>query len=161
MNQLSQAAGFTLLELVLVILVIGVISFTITPTRLETPIRLQYEAQRVLSDIRYAQALSMASGQRYRFVRASTTTYQLLNEAGIAITLPNGSTTLTLSSGVSFGTLTNLPSNLVAFDSFGIPYTTSSYPGTALASAATIPLTNGTQTSIITITETTGYGAIS
>ena len=154
--------GFTVLELVVIIVIIGVIGFTLTPnTNTQVPIRVAYEARRVLNDIRYTQALSMASGQRYRWVLASSTSYQITNEAGTAITLPNGSTTLTLSSGVSFGSLTNLPSSLVAFDSQGVPYTNSSIPGTALGSTATIPVTSGGQTFSVSITPTTGYGAVS
>lgn len=153
--------GFTLLEVVLVILIIGVIAITVTPTRLQVPMRMQYEATRVLNDIRYTQALSMASGQRYRWVRTSSTSYQITDEAGTAIMLPNGATTLTLASGISFGAFSNLPNTLVAFDSFGAPYTDSAYPGTALAATAIIPITNGTQTSNITIVQTTGYGDVS
>ncbi len=41
--------------------------------------------------------------------------------------LPTGGTTLTLSQ-VSFGSLGNLPNSLVAFDSQGVPYTTSTLP---------------------------------
>ncbi len=157
----SAGQGFTLLELVLVILIVGIIAITVTPTSTQAPIRLAYEAQRILNDIRYTQAMSMASGQRYRWVRTSSTAYQITNEAGSALILPNGSSTLTLSNGVSFGSFTNLPNNLVAFDSRGAPYTTSSVPGTALGSTASIPLTNGSQTFTVSITPTTGYGVTS
>jgi prepilin-type N-terminal cleavage/methylation domain-containing protein len=157
----SASHGFTLLEMVLVILIIGVISMTVvTPTKTQVPMRLQYEARRVLNDIRYAQALSMASGQRYRWVLTSSSTYQITNEAGSAIMLANGSTTLTLSAGVTIASLSNLPNSLIAFDSAGAPYITSTYPGTALATTATIPVTSGGQTRNITVLPTTGYGAL-
>lgn len=158
----SASQGFTVLELVLVILIAGIIAVTVvTPSRMQLPMRLGYESQHILDDIRFTQAMSMASGQRYRWVRASSTTYQILDEGGTAVMFPNGNTTMTLASGISFGSLTNLPNNLVAFDSRGAPYTTSSYPGTALASTATIPVTNGSQTFTISITQTTGYGTVS
>lgn len=157
----SASRGFTVLELVLVILIVGIIAVTVTPTNTQVPMRLAYEARRVLNDIRYTQALSMASGQRYRWVRTSSTAYQITNEAGVALILPSGSSTMTLSNGVSFGTLANLPNDLVAFDSRGTPYTTSSLPGTALGSTASIPVTNGSQTFTVSITPTTGYGVSS
>lgn len=161
MGPISNQRGFTLLELVMILMIIGILAVAVTPNKLDSPIRLRYEARRVLNDIRYVQLLSMTTGLRYRWVQTSTTSYQLVNQTGTAINLPSGGTTLTLASGVSFGTLTNLPSSLVAFDSFGVPYTTSSIPGTALTSAATIPLVSSSQTTTITITPPTGYGSVS
>lgn len=155
------ASGFSVLELILVIAIMGILAFVAIPRWSHNKILVEFEARRVLNDIRFAQAMSMASGQRYRWVRTSSTSYQITNEAGSAVMMPSGGTSLTLTSGVSFGSFTNLPSNLVAFDSRGRPYTTSTYPGTALASSATIPLTGAGQTATITITPTTGYGALS
>ena len=150
--------GFTAIEVIFILLVIGILAITITPNWTATSMGLQFEALRVLQDIRYTQALSVTSGQRYRWVRTSSTTYQVLNEAGTAILLPSGVTTLTLSGDVILGTLTNLPNNLIAFDSQGTPYTTSSYPGTALVATASIPLVSGSQIQTIQISPETGYG---
>jgi prepilin-type N-terminal cleavage/methylation domain-containing protein len=158
LNKLTS--GFTLIELILVIAIISIVSVMVVPKWHATSQGQEYETRRVLNDIRYVQAMSMLTGQHYRFVRTSATTYQLLNEAGSALLLPSGGTTITLSTGVSFGTFTNLPNSLVAFDSLGTPQTTSSVPGTALASAAVIPLVNGS-TRNITISPQTGYGTIS
>lgn len=153
--------GFTLLELVFVMLIIGIISVMVVPKWLGTGQRSGYEARRVMNDIRYAQAMSLLTGQYYRFVRTSSTTYQITNEAGSAILLPGGSTTVTLSAGVTFGTFTNLPNSLVAFDALGAPYTTGSVPGSALSSTATIPLVSGSQTWTISISPQTGYEVLS
>lgn len=159
-SQATGIRGFTLLELILVILIIGVLAVSVTPRWTSTSMTLQYEARRVLGDIRYAQAMSIATGQRYRWQRTSSTTYQITNEAGAAVVLPNGATTINLSNGISFGSLTNLPGNLVAFNSLGNPYITSSIPGTALGSTAVIPLSTSTQTQNILIVSGTGYGAL-
>lgn len=152
--------GFTLIELIFVVLVIGIIGVMVLPTWTSTSFNLEHEARRVLDDVRYAQALSITSGQRYRWVKVSSTTYQLTNEAGTAVLLPSGSNQLILTSGVTIGTLTNLPNSLIAFNSQGIPYTDSSYPGTALSSAASIPITAGSQTRTIQISPQTGYGIL-
>lgn len=157
----TKQYGFTLLELILVILIVGVLAVTTTPKWTSSSQSLQYQARSVLNDIRYAQAMSLTSGERYRWVRTSTTTYQVTNESGSPILLPNGSATAILTNGISFGSFTNLPSNLIAFDTQGAPYTTSSLPGTALASTATIQLISSSTTQSITITPTTGYGALS
>jgi prepilin-type N-terminal cleavage/methylation domain-containing protein len=156
-NKNSQ--GFTLLELLLVIMVIGILAaVTVTPKWTGTALQAEYETRHILSDIRFAQAMSMATGERYRWVRTSSNTYQITDEAGVAVLLPNGNTTMTLSGAVTLGAFTNLPNNLIAFDSRGTPYTDTTSPGTALAATATIPVTNSSQTRNILITPTTGYG---
>lgn len=153
-------AGYTLVELVLVVLIMGVLVVVATPKWTAGSQGLQYEARRVLGDIRYAQAMSLASGERYRWVRTSSTAYQITDESGSALLLPNGSTTMVLANGITFGAFTNLPNNLIAFDSRGVPYTTSTYPGTALSATATIPLSSNGDTQNISITASTGYGVL-
>jgi len=147
--------GFTMLELVIIIIIIGILSISANTRWGSTSISTDGQAEQIANDIRYAQALAMTRNDRYRFVRVSATTYQILNSAGTAVALADGTTT-TLGTGLSFGTLSNLPNNLVAFDGEGAPYTTTGTPGTALAATASIPVTSGGNTSTITITPQTG-----
>lgn len=161
MKIIRLQGGFTVIELVLVILIVALIGVAVNPFKNQVSLSLQAEARRVLSDIRYTQALSMATGERYRWVRTSASTYQIIDIGGTAIALPNGSTTLTLSAGNTFGSFANLPNNLLAFDTTGAPYITANIPGTPLSSTATITLNNGTQSRSITILAQTGYGALS
>lgn len=153
--------GFTLIELIFVIAIIAIASVVVVPRWNASSQRLEYEARRVLNDVRYAQAMSMLTGQRYRFVRASSTSYQITDEDGVAVLLPRGSSTMVLTSGVTFGTFSNLPSNLVVFNSLGVPYTTTAIPGAALASTASIPLVSGSQTRTINISPETGFAVLS
>jgi prepilin-type N-terminal cleavage/methylation domain-containing protein len=148
--------GFTLLELVIVILVMSILARVIFIKWPGTTINLGAQTEQLANDIRYTQALAMTHGQRYYLSKASNTTYQIKNNAGTAILFPQGNTTTTLNSSITFGTLTNLPNNLIAFDGKGIPYTDSASPGTALAVSATIPLTAGGQTTTIVISPETG-----
>jgi type II secretory pathway pseudopilin PulG len=114
------------------------------------------QAEQVANDIRYAQALSMTKGQRFYFNKVSNTTYQILDLAGTPITFASGGTTMTLNSGITFGSFTNLPGGLVAFNGEGIPYSNTSTPGTVLSSAASISLTGGGKTNTVIIAPTTG-----
>lgn len=152
--------GFTLLELILVIAIIGILSVVVLPKRMQNALAAQYQARLVLNDIRYAQAMSMSTGQRYRWIRTSANTYQIRNAAGAALLLPNGSNTLTLANGTSFGNMTNLPNTLLAFDALGRPYTDTATPGASLSTTASISIVNGSDTSTITIQPTTGLGLV-
>lgn len=151
--------GFTLIELVIVIVIAGILAGFAAPlwTGMQIPIGAQ--ADQLVADILYTQNLAVSKNQRYYLIRTSTTTYQIRNSAGTPITYPGtGSTTITLQSGITFGTLVNLPNSLIAFDGRGIPYTTSTIPGTALAAIAQIPLTSaGTPTKTIYISPRTGW----
>src|SRR5438105_304872 len=109
MNNLSfrqSMQGFTLIQIVMVLVVVGILSVMALPKWTAQSLDVNYEARRVLNDIRYVQALSLTYGQRYRWVKTAAASYQILNQAGTAIVLSNGGTTLTLSSGNTFGTLT-------------------------------------------------------
>lgn len=152
--------GYTLIELVLVIVIIGVIGIVVNPFSSQISMTVDAEARHVLSDIRYAQALSMATGQRYRWVQTSSNTYQIISAAGSAMAFANGSSVMTLSSGTSFSGISNLPGNLINFDTAGIPYVDTGTPGTPLTSTATITISNGSYSRSITILGTSGYGAL-
>lgn len=148
--------GFTLIEMTMVIILISIVA---TATYLNWPgvtINLGAEVYQVANDIRYTQSLSMTKRERFRFVRTSASSYQIMNSTGTAILSASGVTTVTLNSGITFGAWSNLPNNLIVFDGKGTPYTDTATPGTPLASAATIPLTGGGQTTNIVISPETG-----
>ncbi|EKD72140.1 MAG: hypothetical protein ACD_45C00750G0004 [uncultured bacterium] len=157
---IKKLQGFTLIELLFIILLISVVGVTLLLQWPATSLNLEYEARRVQNDIRYTQALSITSGQRYRWVKISSSTYQIVNEAGTPILLPSGSNQLTLINGVTLGTLSNLPNNLIAFNSQGIPYVDSTIPGTALTATASISINTTGQSRTIQISPETGYGTL-
>lgn len=156
---LKAQKGFTLLEMVIVIVIISIISIVSVFYAQTASFSLYDEAQQIANNIRYAQSLAMTSGQRYSWVKTSATSYQIQNSSGTAILLSGGSTTANFLAGVSFGTLANLPNNLISFDGRGTPYTTAGSPGTPLASNASIALSASGMTSTITIVA--GTGAVS
>ena len=142
--------GFTLIELIIAIAIIGILAVTMLPKWTASSLTLEFQARRMLDDIRYAQALSMVSGQRYRWVATSSTTYQITNEAGSAILFPSGSNQIALTDGANFS------SNLQ-----GTPYVNTAYPGTTLTGTAIISLIASGVTRSIQISPQTGYGILS
>ena len=153
---MNKVNGFTLIEVIIVVLAIAILAIYPLIKWPGTSINLDAEAERLASDIRYAQSLSMTKGDRYQFVRTSSTTYQIRSSTGTPVLLGQGSTTVTLNSGITFGTFTNLPNNLVFFDGAGTPYTDNNSTPTALSATASIPITAGGNTQTITITPETG-----
>lgn len=148
--------GFTLIELVVVLVIIGILAIYPLFSWQGAAINLDGQAHQIANDIRYTQALSMSKADRYRFVKTSANTYQITNSSGTAIAFPSGNTSITLGTGIAFGTLTNLPNSLIAFDGEGVPYVNTSFPGTALAATATLSLVAGGETKTIAISPITG-----
>jgi len=149
---ITKRKAFTLIELVVVMVIVGVIAAVTLIKWPGSSLMLEQQADRLKHDIRYAQNLSMTQGERYAFIKTASNTYQIQNTAGSVLI-----ETITLGSGITFSSLINLPNNLVAFDSKGTPYTDAGSPGTALATTASIILTQNGQTQTITITPETGY----
>lgn len=149
--------GFTLIELAITLGIIGIVAAVLFVTWPSFKVNLDAEATLLADDIRYAQNLSVSRSERYRIVKTSANSYQITNSSGVAVVLPSGSSTTTLGSGISFGTITNLPNNLIVFDSKGVPYTDTSSPGTALGATATINLTGSGNTKTISIAPETGW----
>src|SRR5690349_20375458 len=110
---LARQTGFTLIVLVMVIIILTLILTVLIFSWPGTTLRLGGQAQQLANDIRYAQSLAMTKGQRYRWIKTASNAYQIQNNSGIAIILAQGNTTVTFATGTTFGTLTNLPNNLI------------------------------------------------
>lgn len=161
MDLTKKQSGFTLLELVIVIIVLSIISTVVLFNWPGMTVNVGGQAQQLANDIRYTQALAMSKGQRYYLIKQSSTTYQIKSTSGSTVLLALGNTTMTLNSGITFGSFTNLPNNLIAFDGKGAPYTDTGSPGTALSSTATMALVSGSNTKTISISPETGRVTVS
>jgi prepilin-type N-terminal cleavage/methylation domain-containing protein len=155
---MKRNTAFTLTELIIVIIILGILS-TLAVTRWPgTRINLNAQAQQLASDIRYTQTLSMSRGQDYR-INLATTNYSITTSAGVAVNNPiTGAATIALPTSPAITITippTNLPNSLIAFNSLGVPYTNTTAT-TTLNSAAVITLTSGTNTTTITIQPQTG-----
>ena len=145
----SFTRGFTLVELVIVVVVIAIVVAIVIPLWPGKTIELSAQASKLATDIRYTQHLASTRGVRYQLLRVNSTNYKIQS---IEAT-PQILETVTLTSGLTLNTFTN---NLIAFGTDGTPYTSTAIPGTALASALVIGLTDGTSTESVTVTPQTG-----
>jgi prepilin-type N-terminal cleavage/methylation domain-containing protein len=156
-----RGGGFTLLEIVIVLMIVGIISAIALARVGNDPVMLSTQVDQLAGDIRYVQALAMTQGQRYRInLSATGYTLTLADAGGTLVPHPvTGSTAQTnWNSGITIALPpTNLPNNLVAFDGRGIPYTDNlATAALAAASTASIMLSKGGVSQSITITPQTG-----
>lgn len=156
--------GFSLVELVILILIISVLAVVINITWPGSSLNLGAQTSQLASDLRYTQTLSMTRGQRF-CLKISGSTYQVINSGtSTAVYLGSGKTTTTLDSGISFGTLAPSGAALYIYDGDGIPYTSTSttcsaataQAATALTANGSIPLIASGQTRTILISPDTG-----
>ena len=150
----EKTAGFTLIELIMVITIIGILAAAAFPRLRSQSFNLAAISAKMATDIRYIQGLSMSRGQRFR-INFTANSYQLTDINGVAIIfLPSGSASaISVAPATLSGPLIN---NFVVFDSKGIPYIDNAIPGAPLAVNAVITLTSGSDSSTVTIAAETG-----
>lgn len=162
-NQL-RSLGFTLVELIVVILVLGILAAVVIPRSGNDAMILSAQAEQFAADIRYVQSLAMTQGwsgipptaRRYR-INFTATAYNFTDVGGVAVPHPSGTPgSIAFTSGVSISPFP-VPtlSNVVSFDGLGRPYTDAS-AATLLASTATISLVRGGATRAVQIFPGTG-----
>jgi len=160
-----RSSGFTLVELIIVMVVLGILAAVFIPRSNNPAIILSTQAEQLAADIRYLQSLAMTEGwsgvaptaRRYR-VNFTATSYSFTDAGGVAVAHPGGTTgTISFAGGASISPFppSNLPNSLVSFDGLGRPYTDAG-AATLLASTATISLGSSSSTRAIQIFPGTG-----
>jgi prepilin-type N-terminal cleavage/methylation domain-containing protein len=163
-NQL-RGHGFTLVELIVVMVILGILAAVFVPRSNNPAIILSTQAEQFAADIRYVQSLAMNQGwsgvsptaRRYR-VNFTATSYTLTDASGVAVTQPGGTAgAISFAGGARISPLppANLPNSLIAFDGVGAPYTDATAV-TPLAAVATISMVSGGSTRAIQIYPGTG-----
>ena len=154
--QRGRIRGFSLIELVTVLLLVGILAVFVAPNILTTQsITLPATTAQLAASIRYAQSLSMSRGQRYR-VNFTGNTYQITDMFGGTVqpsTPSTGTALVSVLPAALSGYNPPLTFNYVAFDTKGVPYTSAT---ALLMATATITLTSGSESNTITIAPETG-----
>ncbi|MDZ4340165.1 MAG: type II secretion system protein [candidate division NC10 bacterium] len=152
-----EEAGFTLIEMVLVILLLGFIAAVVIPRFPRHP-KAGLAARRLVSDIRYAKELSMRLQTMSGVYFISSTEYRVFqnNDINTAAKDPHTGTdfVVTLDGQLSGVTITQgLSGSTLKFNSLGTPLDGADTP---LAAAATITVTDGAIPQTVTIEPNTG-----
>lgn len=145
--------GFSLAELILVLILVGILAFFVVIVWPGKIIDLSAQATLLANDLRYTQSLSMTRGERYRLVVVSATRYQITDSTGAVASLTLHNNPVTLGKGITF---TSPIGQLVAFDTKGVPYSNTSIPGSPLTTASSFVITSSGQSKSIIIAPETG-----
>ena len=163
----SPAGGFTLIELIAVIVIMGILSLAIL-TR-SSPLGGQELAHmsEVRSQIRFVQLRAMKTGNVYGFACDGTNYWAFsfnsttTTSTAATLTLPGESSAKVSLAGKNMTMSLSVPSGAAYFyfDGFGIPYAsyTSASVNTKLALPATLTIAAGGSTGTLTVSPETGY----
>jgi prepilin-type N-terminal cleavage/methylation domain-containing protein len=160
-GRVKAAGGFTLTELVMVMVVIAIIAAIALPRMSNDPLVVAAQAEQLAADIRYVQTLAMTQGQRYLISFPSNTSYEFRNSSGAVVRHPlDGSLAIVLGGGVTLALAPPAPGagNAIGFNGLGVPYSVtapSAFNG-PLTAQATLTLTKDGANQQITVAPETG-----
>ena len=142
-TSLASSNGFTLLEVICVLLLIGIVTTVVLSRTMDHSVELIAEMEVLKGHLRYAQARAMNSNQSWG-INFSGSSYTLEEDGAASVTaLPglNGAI-CTLAEGIINSTV-----NPIIFNQWGNPGTT----------AITVTISDGTDSQSFTIAPLTGF----
>ena len=156
MESFDKNRGFTLTEMIIVIIIIGILSAAVFIRWSKSTTDLDAQKALLVNDLRYTQNLSMSRNERYRFVIISSIKYDIQDSNGNSQEIPS-----TANGNLISGITLSSPINIIIFDGRGTPYNGSTTPESLITSEVIITLQNSAgQTRTIHITPLTGKVSI-
>lgn len=145
--------GFTLIELIMVLVILGVLSAYVAARWSPGDSAVHTEAAQLARDLRHAQAMAMNGGAALNFIPFGNS-YSVSGSSGVVQDIARGGPFLhSLASGVNLGG----SCGTVRFDTLGRPMA-----GVSLMEAScTFVLSGPSVTSTVTLTPVTGFVTVS
>ena len=143
--------GFTWIELIVVMVIIGIISAVVAGSMMSSDTELAAQTEVIKTHLSYTQTRSMNSDTVW-YIQLSSNSYSLYRKGdAVPKLLPGGnSPTITLPVGMS------ITSGTVSFDEWGKPCTDTDAQ-VAQATDRTLTVADGSGSRTITITKNTGF----
>ena len=151
MNFIRASRGFTLLEMVITLILLGVLSVFLATRWPGEHLTIHSQAEQLLNDIRYIQALAMNQNQGY-LIAFSNNRYAFKTAMNLPVPHPlTGESTIHLPQGMMIQT----DRSILLFNYMGTPFVGSL--DQPLTDSTQITLAHGQENKIITIYPETGY----
>ncbi len=135
----KKESGFSLIELLVVMIILTTISTVVYVSWSESAAELDEQTTLFINDLRYAQTLSLAKNERCKLI-ISSSSYQIQDSNNNPQTIPS-ITNGQLTNNISFQAPTPLPYTII-FDGKGVPYINLPNPATKLQTQLIITLQN-------------------
>ncbi len=141
--------GFTLIELVTVLVMLGIVSALALPRWSPSDSTVATQADRLARDLRHAQSLALSQGRRLTFDVQSAGSYRVTDNGGNTVTDPATRSPFS----VSLENNVTLAGNDLEFDSLGRPLNA----GSLASGAQAFTLSGTARTATVTVSPVTGF----